>query len=218
MRLSIAFIVVVAACTIAQPVGEPAPIPVISAPVMLQIAEITPSNVKAYIAKIQELKESGNTNLWLRIDSPGGSVFDGMELVRAIETYGSPVTCVADIKTMSMGFVLLQYCDFRLTTKRTVLMAHGPSSQGEGKEQDLESTAKFLNVIKLTMAEQVCKRSKLTKEQFLEKIDNKDWFFGWEEAKEDGLIDGTVEVEKLPPETVIRVVNPLEELLKQLQR
>jgi ATP-dependent protease ClpP protease subunit len=194
MRLvSLFFVVFLTTCALAQT-------PSISndEPVMIEVTDFNENAVKTYVAKIKLLKSKGYTNLWVRIDSFGGSVFDGMNLVRELEQFGHPITCVADIKAMSMGFYLLQYCDVRLSTQRTVLMAHGPRSGAQGTDKQLASESKFLEVIKEIFADQVALRTHLTKKEFLTIIDEGDYFFGAEEALEIGAIDKIITPKEMP--------------------
>lgn len=186
-------------------------------PIMFEIEDFDKLHVQAAIDILDRLKENEFKDVWIRIDSYGGSVHWGMELIQAIEGYGHPITCVADSKAMSMGFYTLQACNKRYMTKRAQLMAHEPSTRMEGNAQDLLDEVKSLKVLMDGFIDQCISRMKISKKEFQDKTDNKVWYMGWEEAYAVGAIDGTISPNNLPKllKYEVKVNNPLLLLLGQ---
>lgn len=62
------------------------------------------------------------------INSPGGSVSEGDEIVQMLEqekaANGNKIVCVVDGIAMSMGFNILSHCDVRYATERSLLLFH----------------------------------------------------------------------------------------------
>lgn len=172
--------------------------PASDGPIMIEIEEFDSPTVDALKELLPELEAAGHQELTIRIDSYGGSVHWGMEMIQLLENSGLYVQCVVDTKAMSMGFFLLESCNERLMTKRSTLMAHEPWTKTQGHATDLEDTAKRLRVLTNSMVEIAVEKMKISKEEFLRRIDAKEWHMGWEEAMEVGAIDGTISVSELP--------------------
>ncbi len=183
-------------------------------PITLVVEDFDEGSVSAVITEMKAFKAAGNKNLWIKIDSYGGSVHWGMKLVQEIEQYGSPVTCVVDTKAMSMGFYTLQSCDRRLMTKRSQLMAHEPSARIQGTAQELEDEAKSLAVMADGFIEHCIAKMAITKKGFKEKIHNKVWYLGYEEALKYKAIDDTIAPKDIP--SVYPVMAAPVDLLKLL--
>jgi ATP-dependent protease ClpP protease subunit len=147
---------------------------------------------------------SGAPYLIFNIDSFGGSFFSGMELIKRLEDLkakaGVKAVCIVDVKSMSMGFLFLQsrVCDIRLMTKRSMLLAHGGSSQVRGTAQEIEQGLAFIRVLNAAAAEIESARLNISMEEFLRRIEGKDWIMGWREALEVGAVDGIIDDADLP--------------------
>ena len=107
--------------------------------------------------------EKGAKSVHIKIHSPGGSVFAGLALMKKIEGLGVPVHCTVDAAAFSMAFVTLQSCTTRTMTKRSMLMLHQASANGEmaGGEQEYRNAAEFLRVINRSMIEHCAARMKM---------------------------------------------------------
>lgn len=170
--------------------------------IMIDLTDIDDDTVKPIIEKLKQFKAQGRQDVWIRINSFGGSVDTGHQLMQVIEGYGSPITCVSDTKSMSMGFYILQSCDKRLMTKRSTLMAHQPSTQIQGNSQKLRDEAKYLDILMNGFVETCVEKMDITKEEFLEKTQGKIWYMGWEEALRYKAVDGTISPRALPSKLV----------------
>lgn len=96
-----------------------------------------------YAQKFDELADSGAKQIDLVINSPGGEVFAGLDLLKHLETtkaiHGIHVTCTVDMMAASMGFVILQdsVCDARLATRRSIFLGHNSSGEYSGKASEV---------------------------------------------------------------------------------
>lgn len=119
----------------------------------------------------------------------GGSVYDGLELLRAMEEFPYAITCRIEV-AMSMGAVLTSACTYRMGIPRTIMMMHGPSGGARGKSGDLSTAGDHLRVVSLALGRQFCGRLKMPMEVCLSKFDgHREWFFDAEEALAVGAID-----------------------------
>jgi ATP-dependent Clp protease protease subunit len=126
----------------------------------------------------------------IHIDSPGGSVYAGQEMAKAIEASTVPITCVVDGMAASMGLYILQACDYRTMTARSLLMAHGPSTQNaSGTAADLAAESDLLLKLSRALAHHIVRRTVYTVDQYLAIIARGDFWIGCETALELGFVD-----------------------------
>ncbi len=106
-------------------------------------SEVGGESVSAVISKAKELdtamtgigfKESatGKKPLYLFLNTPGGSIQAGLELIEALKGIGRPVNTVT-LFAASMGFQIAQNMDTRYIIKNGVLMSHRAMGGFEGQ-------------------------------------------------------------------------------------
>ena len=130
------------------------------------------------------------------INSPGGSVVDGLALYDVMHTISAPVntTCVGT--AASMGAILL--CGgtgSRSALPHSRIMIHQVSSGARGKSADLRiqmaETDKLENILFQILADKTGK----TLKQIAKDCD-RDYYMSAEEAKAYGIIDTVIESKK----------------------
>lgn len=107
-------------------------------------SEVDGESTGKVIAKAKELdkelnsslkgKFTGNSRkpLYLFLNTPGGSIQSGLELIEALQGIGRPVNTVT-LFAASMGFQIAQALDERLILKNGVLMSHRAYGGFEGE-------------------------------------------------------------------------------------
>jgi ATP-dependent protease ClpP protease subunit len=131
---------------------------------------------------------------------------DGHEISRAIEHSPIQVTCLVDGKSASMGMYILESCDQRLMTKRSMLMIHQVALMvGRGArltETSLENASATIKVATRAYVEWVTHRMKIKAPEVLQKINSgREWWLDWQDAIKFGAVDKVVEG---PPEAVLK--------------
>ncbi len=127
------------------------------------------------------------------IDTPGGSVLDGIVMGKAIERSKAQVICVVDGMAASMGLYILQSCDVRLMTGRSLLMGHEPASGARGQPDELGQTEELLRKLSHAMAAHIVHRMNISVAEYEAKIAHgAEWWTTAEEALAVGAIDGIV--------------------------
>jgi ATP-dependent protease ClpP protease subunit len=187
---------------------------------MIEIGDVTEDDLAPARAKFDERVAAGDKVVTFRLNSFGGSVFDGMDFIQYVENAkkvnGVHVQCVVDSKAMSMGFAFLQsFCDERLMTKRSLLLAHNSSTRAQGTAEEIENQVKFSRALDAALAEVCAKRLKMPVAEYKAKIAHSDWTMAWEEALQVGAVDGTVDEATLPPlfPLAAKEENPFKKLL-----
>lgn len=112
----------------------------------------------------------------VRINSPGGFVFEGLAIASAIKRR-SGVTTYNDGLAASIGSVVFVSGDRRVMAPGTLLMIHNPASGVWGDADDLKKEAAVLDVIAGEMANIYASASggKVSKEKALEMMDAETW-------------------------------------------
>jgi len=141
------------------------------------------------------------------INSPGGSVDAGFKIAKAIENSPAKVVCVVDGEADSMAFYILQSCDMRIMTYRSILMAHEPAVgiKGYGKSDDWkkrgQELADMLAVLTRAFNHHCSQRLTISYDEYSKRVHNTEYWIDDDEATAIGAIDMAVvsvkQVEKM---------------------
>lgn len=119
--------------------------------------EITDENIDAAVAF---LKEHNGEDVALAIDSPGGSVFAGLKLLRAMDAFAGKITAEVGVMAASMAAFIALACDEIHLTKDSFVMTHQAWCVAEGNAAELRSTADLLEQASARLAEIVASKAK----------------------------------------------------------
>lgn len=125
---------------------------------------------------VDQIKVSAPGELVVRLNTPGGSVFDGLAIATHLRARGN-VTTMIDGLAASMGSVIFLSGSKRVMAPGTLLMIHNPSSGAWGEAEDLRKEAGVLDVIADEMAKIYSEASggKLDKDKAREMMDEETW-------------------------------------------
>ncbi len=182
---------------------------VVSAPpdndaVMLEIKEFDAPTFMGLSKKLDELDKKNLDKIYLKLYSYGGSIHWGMEIIQRLEAMETPITCVVDWKAYSMGAFLLESdaCDKRLMTKRSTLLFHNPLVDGVGgNAHELKNIASRLEAMGAALMAGTAERLKISEDELMAKVDDKDWTLAYREALKVGAIDDLIKVSDMPKVT-----------------
>jgi len=129
-------------------------------------------------------------DIWLSINSPGGSVSAGMAIYDTMQFVKNDVATVAMGLAASMGQFLLcaGAAGKRYATPHARVMMHQPSGGLGGTASDIRIQAEQMLYTKAKMAELIAGHTGQTIEQIEADSDRDRWFTA-EEAKEYGMVD-----------------------------
>ena len=125
----------------------------------------------------------------VRINSPGGSVFDGLGIYSLVRNHGD-VTAIIDGLAASAASVPFVGASRRVMAPGTMLMIHNPWSMVGGTAKDMYKEAETLEAIALEMAKLYSAASggKIDIEKAQAMMDEETWLTA-EQAMECGLCD-----------------------------
>tara|TARA_Y100000992_G_C21199947_1_gene459910 strand:- start:196 stop:879 length:684 start_codon:yes stop_codon:yes gene_type:complete len=135
--------------------------------------EINTETVSYAIEKIQESKNA--SKLILFIDSYGGNVEDGLNLINEIQKHN--MTCIAQ-KAYSMAFAILQSCKERYIMQSSRLMQHQISFGIRDSFYKISNYVSYIAQIENFLIELQSKKIRMDKKLFVEKTMNDWWLFG----------------------------------------
>jgi ATP-dependent Clp protease, protease subunit len=132
-------------------------------------------------------------DIWLYINSPGGSVTSGMAIYDTMQFVGPDVGTICMGLGASMGQFLL--CagtkGKRFALPHARILMHQPSGGIQGQAADIAIQAEQMVYTKRLMAERIAEHTGQTVEQIQEDSERDRWFTA-DEAKDYGIIDSVV--------------------------
>lgn len=134
--------------------------------------------------------EDPERDIFLYINSPGGSVYAGLAIYDTMQHLRAPVATFCVGMAASMGAVLVAAGEpgKRSALPNSRIMIHQPSSGMQGTAADLEIAAKEILGIRERINEILSHHTGQPIEQIRQDVD-RDYFMGPDEAREYGLID-----------------------------
>ncbi|MFG1806061.1 ATP-dependent Clp protease proteolytic subunit [Streptomyces sp. NPDC049040] len=144
-------------------------------------------------AQLLLLAAEPDKDIFLYINSPGGSVTAGMAIYDTMQFIKNDVVTIAMGMAASMGQFLLTAGTpgKRFALPNTRILMHQPSAGLGGSATDIKIQAEQLLHTKRRMAELIAQHSGQTFEQITKDSDRDRWFSA-EEAQEYGLLDGVM--------------------------
>lgn len=140
-------------------------------------------------AFISELKALGDvTDLTLRLNSPGGSVFDGIAIYNALKRHSAKVAITVDGLAASIASVILCAGDEVIMPKNAMIMIHDPSAMVMGNAADMRSMADALDKMRDGLVSAYQNKTGHTPEEIIEWMAEETWFDA-NEALEIGFAD-----------------------------
>jgi ATP-dependent Clp protease protease subunit len=134
--------------------------------------------------------EDADRDIYLYINSPGGSVYAGMAIYDTMQYVQPDVSTICLGMAASMGQFLL--CagapGKRYSLPHSRILMHQPSGQMQGQAVDIAIHAEQIIRTKRLMAERIAMHTGQTVEQ-IERDSDRDRWFTAEEAKAYGIID-----------------------------
>jgi ATP-dependent Clp protease protease subunit len=137
--------------------------------------------------------EDDKADIWLYINSPGGSVTAGMAIYDTMQYVGCDVATVCLGLAASMGQFLL--CagtpGKRFTLPNARIMMHQPSAGLRGQAADIAIQAEQHTFTKRRMAELIAMHTGQTVDQITTDSERDRWFSA-EQAREYGMVDKVI--------------------------
>lgn len=157
-------------------------------------SEVNDQVANMLIAQLLYLEgEDPTKDIWLYINSPGGSVTSGMAIYDTMQFIGPDVATICMGLAASMGQFLL--CaganGKRFSLPHARIMMHQPLGGVQGQASDIAIQAEQMKYTKKLMAERISFHTGQPVEQ-IEQDSERDRWFTAEAAKDYGIIDHVI--------------------------
>lgn len=138
---------------------------------------------------VQDLAGLGEVKtLNIRINSPGGSVFDGNAIYNALRSHGAKVHVFIDGLAASIASVIAMAGDTITMPENAMLMIHDPWSVVVGSADDMRKQADAMDKMKLGLVAAYHRKSGKDKDEIADLMSAETWMTA-SEAKEMGFAD-----------------------------
>jgi len=156
--------------------------------------QVDPSSVYTLMAFAQKFERQEGVNMELVLNTPGGSVHDGlaaMDVLEAVRARGHKVTIRVLGQAASMGGFLLQSADERLIGENARVLVHRISTIFGGSGSQMDEQREQMERLQAQALPKLVSRSTLSVEEVQKRSENKDWWLTGKEAVELGFADKT---------------------------
>ena len=141
---------------------------------------------KDFATALKEIPE--DHAITVRINSPGGSVFDGYAIFNALKARAANVTTRIEGLAASMASVIALAGSKVTAAANSIVMIHNPWSGVSGDSEDLRKMADLLDKLTGQLVGIYSAKTGLPEADVRAAMDAETWFTG-AEAKEWGLVD-----------------------------
>lgn len=140
---------------------------------------------------VEELDKLDVGNILLRINSPGGAVFDGVAMYNALLHHRARVTSVIEGFAASIASIVMLAGDEVQVSHNAMVMIHNPWTFAGGDAAELRHTAGVLDKIRGTLIDTYHRKTGQSVEEIGAALDEERWFNA-AEAVDFGLADSIV--------------------------
>lgn len=154
----------------------------------------------------------------LHVNSPGGSVFEGIAIYNMLKRHKAKVNVYVDALAASIASVIAMAGDTIYMPKNSMLMIHNPWTWTEGNATELRKVADDLDRIGNSSKQTYLQKAgeKLTDEKLQEMLDAETWLSA-DEAYEYGLCDVVEEANQMAASLDKDVLSKYKNVPKQLK-
>lgn len=139
---------------------------------------------------IDALAEVTTPTVRVRINSPGGDVFDGIAIMNALSSYTGTVTGVVDSLCASIATAIAMACESLTMSPGSQMMIHPASGICFGDAADMQKMADLLHFQTSNIAGLYAGRAGGTSGEWLARMQAETWYTA-DEAVAAGLADDT---------------------------
>ncbi|MBV8627047.1 MAG: ATP-dependent Clp endopeptidase proteolytic subunit ClpP [Paraburkholderia sp.] len=159
--------------------------------IVFLVGPVNEQSASLIVAQLLFLEsENPDKDISFYINSPGGSVYDGLSIIDTMQFIKPEVSTLCTGFAASMGTFLLAAGQRgkRYALPNARIMIHQPSGGGQGTAADVEIQAREVLYLRQRLNAALAERTGQTVEQ-IEKDTDRDNFMSAEAAKAYGLID-----------------------------
>lgn len=127
----------------------------------------------------------------LRINSPGGNVFDGLAIYNTLLNHGAKITATVDGIAASIASVIAMAASELSMAETSILMIHNPHTVAMGDSAAMRKLAETMDTVKASMVNAYQRHTKLSAEEIGALMDDETWMSA-EEAQSKGFANSII--------------------------
>lgn len=139
------------------------------------------------------IKALDGKDVTIRINSPGGDVFDGLAIYSAMKEYKGRITTRIEGLAASMASVIALGGDEVQAHKYTMYMIHEPLVLTVGNQHDLRDVADILQKLTVNFVDIYSDKAPGKKRDIKQKMQDETWFSA-QEARDYGFVDTVLDL------------------------
>ncbi|MCK7513853.1 MAG: ATP-dependent Clp protease proteolytic subunit [Desulfobacterales bacterium] len=141
----------------------------------------------------RDLKALGDIDqLDVRINSPGGSVFEGTAIYNILKAHKAQKTVYVDGIAASIASVIAMAGDTVVMPENAIMMIHNPFGLVQGNAEDMRKMADALDKVKTAIISAYAAKSGMSDQDISDLMDDETWMTA-QEAKDRGFADTVAE-------------------------
>jgi ATP-dependent protease ClpP protease subunit len=137
---------------------------------------------------VEELSAITAPRLTVRLNSPGGSVFQGLAIASALRTHPADITVRVDGIAASIASVIALAGDRLVVMPGSTLMIHEASGEACGDSSVMAKMAEILDTLSANIADMYAAKAGGTRDEWRQRMVDETWFLA-DEAVAAGLAD-----------------------------
>jgi ATP-dependent Clp endopeptidase proteolytic subunit ClpP len=159
-------------------------------------------SARRFVTEFNNL-EKENDRINIRINSPGGSVFDGLPIYNAIANSKVETHTYNEGLAASMAALILLSGKTVHTANNALMMIHSPSTGAWGNAREIQNVLNALDKVQQSLITCLVDKTGKTKEEIAAAwFDYDDHWFTADEAKTEGFVDEIDEKKAKVPENI----------------
>lgn len=141
---------------------------------------------------VRLLSDMKQAKITVRINSPGGDVFDGHAIYNAIKAHPSkPITRIESLAASAASYIAIAGHE-KQAYKNAMIMIHEPMIGFQGNQHEFREIADILQQINTTMIDMYADNTNAGKRDIKDMLKAETWM-GVKDAKEKGFVDTIIE-------------------------
>lgn len=158
--------------------------------------EINDAVANIVVSELLYLDNQSNEDIYLYINSPGGSITSGMSIYDTMNFINSKVITIGLGMCASMAAFLLSSGEKRYALPNTEIMIHQPIGGAQGQATDIKIAAERIIKLKEKLNRIMAKNTKQDLKKIMEDTE-RDNFMSADDALKYGLIDKIIKKNEL---------------------
>jgi len=130
--------------------------------------------------------------LSIRMNSPGGDVFDGLAIYNTLKRHPANVIVDIDGMALSIASVIAMAGDTINMAGNAMMMIHDPWTVAAGTAEDFRAQADIMDKVKVNLAQTYASRTETDEDQIMDMMTEETWMTA-SEARAAGFADDVTE-------------------------